>query len=333
MFFFYAVGLIFFGPLSERFGLKETICFGLLILSMLMIISFFITNFTNFLIIRGLQGFWAASFAPVSFIYVLNVLEKKHHGITVGVINTGFLSAGVLGQLLSSSVNLFFHWQAIFLTLAISYIALLIYAIKKLPKPQIKQEKRSLIQLIRLLAKLPLQKDLKKLYFITFTTLLAFVAYYTSLENFFQHTLSLSEQAIFAIRAFGLIGLIVTVFSVKIGHRIGFENTIIAGLLLSLLGLILSMITNIFIIAFGTIAFVAGIAIIIPSLIHLLGVKGGENRSLTISMYSFILLLGASLGSGISIVSNYFSQIVTLLFLLVGSLIVTLLEKRQLSKR
>lgn len=325
--FFYAFGLIFFGPLSERFGLKETICLGLFFLIILMVVSFFTSNFINFLIVRGLQGFWAASFAPVSFIYVLNVLSFEHRGIAIGVINTGFLSAGVIGQLLSSSINLILNWQWIFLTLAVFYSLLFIYSIKKLPRPTKNNQSRTIISLIKLLVSLPLRNDLRKLYFITFTTLLAFVAYYTSLESFFQHTLSLSPQATLSVRAFGLIGLLLTIYSGKIASKIGFENTIILGLLLKITGLILSTITNIFFIGVGSIIFVGGISIIIPSLIQLIGEKGGQIRSLTISMYSFILLLGASFGSGISLFSNYYLQIAALSFLLICSLSFTILEK------
>ncbi|QOY37767.1 MFS transporter [Anaerobacillus isosaccharinicus] len=327
--FFYAFGLIFFGPLSERFGLKETICSGLFVLIILMVVSFFTTNFMGFLIVRGLQGFFAASFAPVSFIYVLNVLSTRHRGIAIGVINTGFLSAGVIGQLLSSSINLIFTWKWIFLTLAFFYFLLLIYSIKQLPHPKKSDQFRSISSLIKLLVKLPLRSDLKRLYFITFTTLLAFVAYYTSLESLFQHTLSLSPQATLSVRAFGLIGLLLTIYSGKIASKIGFENTIILGLLLKLAGLTLSSITNIFFIGIGAIIFVGGISIIIPSLIQLIGEKGGKIRSLTISLYSFILLLGASFGSAISLFSNYYLQLFSLTILLICSLLVTILEKKE----
>lgn len=326
--FFYAFGLIFFGPLSERFGLKETICSGLFVLIILMVLSFFTTNFMGFLIVRGLQGFWAASFAPVSFIYVLNVLSIEHRGMTIGVINTGFLSAGVIGQLLSSSIKLIFDWQSIFLTLAVFYSLLLFYSIKKLPRPKKSGQFRTLNSLVKLLVSIPLRYDLRKLYFITFTTLLAFVAYYTSLEIFFQNKLSLSPQATLSLRAIGLIGLLLTIYSGKIASKIGFENTIILGLILKIAGLILSAIANVFFIGVGSIIFVGGIAIIIPSLIQLIGDKGGQFRSLTISMYSFILLLGASFGSGISLFSNYYLQLFSLSCLLICSLLFTILEKK-----
>jgi MFS transporter, YNFM family, putative membrane transport protein len=327
--FFYAFGLIFFGSISERFGLKETICTGLLALILLMIVNYFVTNFTLFLIVRGLQGFWAASFAPVSFIYVLSVLSKKHHGITIGVINTGFLSAGVIGQVLSSAVNLFFHWQAIFLTLALLYSLLFIYSLKKLARPLKKRQPRTLYKLLAILVKLPWRSDLRRLYFITFNTLLVFVAFYTTLEGLFQQTLSLSPKTIILVRAIGLFGLIITIYSGRIATRFGFNNTIIIGLLLTLIGLFLSGIINIYFIALGSVTLVAGTAIIIPSLIQLIGNRGGENRSLTISMYSFILLLGASFSSGISLFSNYYSKLLTLSFLLLLSLLSIILEKRR----
>lgn len=329
--FFYAFGLIFFGALSERWGLKETICSGLLVLIILMIASYFMTNFTTFLIFRGLQGFWAASFAPVSFIYVLNVLAQKHQGITIGVINTGFLSAGVIGQLLSSTVNLLFVWQGIFITLGILYFLLLIYSLKKLPQPQKQKNGRTLQQTFTLLLKLPFRFALRRLYFITFTTLLSFVAFYTALENLFLHYNVVSQNTMLLIRGIGLIGLVITVYTEKIAQKFGYIHSIFIGLLLKLIGVLVTSLVNLSFIALGSIIFVAGVALVIPSLIQLIGVRGGENRGLAISLYSFILLLGASFGSLISLFSSYFMQLLALFLLLTVSLLFTIVEKLKTS--
>ncbi|OIJ14608.1 hypothetical protein BKP35_06045 [Anaerobacillus arseniciselenatis] len=325
--FFYACGLIFFGTLSERFGLKETICSGLAMLIILMLACFFINSFLLFIILRGIQGFWAASFAPVSFIYVLNVLEEKHQTITIAVINTGFLSAGVFGQLLSSTVNIVFSWQAIFATLALLYFVLLIYAIKKLPRPSKSNHPKSIGNIIKVLAKLPFQPRLKRFYFITFTILLSFVAYYTALESYFTHELQLSATNALMIRGFGLVGLLLTIFFEKITNRIGYVNAVIAGLTLQLIGLACSVSQNIYVITLGSMIFVAGVAIVIPAIIQLIGKNGAGQRTYAISLYSFILLLGASVGSTIILIPNYFLKLTVLAALLSFSLLAAFREK------
>ncbi len=329
--FFYACGLIFFGPLSERFGLKETICSGLVVLIILMLAGYFMTSFNTLLFLRGLQGFWAATFAPVSFIYVLTVLKVEHRGLTIGMINTGFLSAGVIGQLLSTSVTLVVDWQGIFLTLAILYFLILIYVLKKLPRPEKPQQARSVLTLLRLLLKIPLRNDLRRLYFITFTTLFAFVAYYTALENMFLHYLNTPPTTALLVRGLGLIGLVITIYAEKIARHFSYESTIRYGILLKFIGLLFSGTINVYLVGVGSIIFVAGVAIIIPSLIHLIGVKGGQDRNLTISMYSFILLLGASVGSGISIFSSYSIQLFALACLLLCSFFTITLEKKHIN--
>ncbi|MDI3410192.1 hypothetical protein QKW52_06325 [Bacillus sonorensis] len=45
-----------------------------------------------------------------------------------------------------------------------------------------------------------------------------------------------------------------------------------------------------------SIVFVLGIAVATPSLISLIGQLGGEVRGLAVSIYTFILFIGASLG-------------------------------------
>ncbi|OIJ21546.1 hypothetical protein BKP45_02055 [Anaerobacillus alkalidiazotrophicus] len=326
--FFYAFGLIFFGSLSERFGLKETISVGLFILTILMIVSYYISNFSAFLILRGFQGFWAATFAPVSFIYIFNVLSLKHQGITIAVINTGFLSAGVVGQLFSSSIHLFWGWEGVFISLSLLYLFLFIYSLKCLPRPTKPAQSRSVHLLIRTLLKIPFRKDLRKLYFITFTILLTFVAYYTALENYYSTILGLPPENTLVIRSFGLTGLLLTILSNKISGRIGFENTIFMGLTLMLTGVLCSTSSIILFLIFGSVIFVAGTSITIPSLIYIISIKGAENKSLAISMYSFILLIGASFGSGITIITNYYAKLAFLSLILLCSLLSILMEKR-----
>lgn len=314
--FFYACGLIFFGALSERFGLKETISGGLFILSLLMFSSFFTNSFQTFLVFRGIQGFFAASFAPVSYIYVLNVLEDKHHALTIGIINTAFLASGVFGQLISLSIIIFLPWKYIFLFIASMYIILFIYMLKKLPRAPKHKNPRSIENLVKTLILIPFRDNLKMLYLVTFIILLTFVAYYTALDSYLNQGLKLSPITSLTIRGFGLIGLVMTFFSDKTAKKFGYNYTIRAGLALKLTGLIVSINTNTILITLGSIMFVAGIAIVIPSLIQLIGKRGAENRGLAISMYSFILLLGASVGGLITVFSSYFIKLFLLAFLL-----------------
>jgi MFS family permease len=45
-----------------------------------------------------------------------------------------------------------------------------------------------------------------------------------------------------------------------------------------------------------SIVFVAGIALIVPTLISFVGQLGGENKGVVTSLYTFIIFVGASLG-------------------------------------
>lgn len=71
----------------------------------------------------------------------------------------------------------------------------------------------------------------------------------------------------------------------------------------------------------ASIVFVAGISIIVPTLINAVGILGGEMRGAAVALYTFILFLGASAGPLVSSFGNF--QVVNLL--LAGILVISLL--------
>ena len=122
--FFYAFGLLFFGQTCERFGLKNCLCYGLMCLTFFMFLGFWANNFYFFLLVRACQGFFAASYAPVAYLYVFNVFNQKQQVLLVSIINAGFLAASVVGQMISSVITILLSWQYVFLVFSFFYISL-----------------------------------------------------------------------------------------------------------------------------------------------------------------------------------------------------------------
>ena len=74
---FFAVGCVFFGIMSEKFGLKRVMVFGILCLGALTILVGFASDFRQLLIFRALQGIASATFSPVAITYIGRYSHQK----------------------------------------------------------------------------------------------------------------------------------------------------------------------------------------------------------------------------------------------------------------
>jgi MFS family permease len=115
---FYAIGLLLFGGISDLIGERTIIVWGMFfaaIASLLLAIS---QNIEFLMIARAIQGLSLASFAPMAFAYTFNLFHGKTRTFLLVLINTGYLVAGIWGQLTSSFISqdmyLFFFRLVIF---------------------------------------------------------------------------------------------------------------------------------------------------------------------------------------------------------------------------
>ncbi|MEK5443814.1 MFS transporter [Fredinandcohnia sp. FSL W7-1320] len=293
--FFYAIGLLTFGPLSERVGRKKVIVYGLFLSIVTTGLVSFSFNEASLYVFRGLQGFALGSFAPVAFAYTFEIFPVQHQTLVLALINSGFLIAGILGQLMSSSITYFYGWENVFYCFAGIYLVLFIGSLFIYPSlPVTKKDDASLLQDFYKIVRNP---ALVICYIITFSILLSFVAFYDGIGQYLNEQHGADEQTLFKIRAIGLIGASLSLFTGKFVQRFGDRRTLLFGLILATTSLIfLFMSQTPGLIAILSVPFVASISLLFPSIISLVGKLGEHARGSAISLYSFTLLTGASLG-------------------------------------
>ena len=115
--FCYAAGLFLFGGISDLVGRKLVIVFGMGISALATALVAFSADEWGLYITRGLQGFFLGSFAPAAFACTYELFETKKRTLLLALINSGFLAAGILGQIISSSLSSWFGWQTVFFSL------------------------------------------------------------------------------------------------------------------------------------------------------------------------------------------------------------------------
>ncbi|WP_084268688.1 MFS transporter [Oceanobacillus damuensis] len=307
---FYALGFLLFGPLSDRLGRKQIILFGLCTLTLVTMAIGLVESFQLFLLLRGLQGFMAATFAPSALAYVYDVFPEMKIPTVIGFISFGFVTAGIFGQVLAGIVNQTFDWQMVFIVFGGIYLGCSLSVYFLLPKGINSKREMLVKDYFKKVKQIFTTKDLLLTYLITSMLLLTFIGMYTVLGEYLSSSpFYLSEKGILIIRAVGIIGMMISPFTGYFIRQFGLIHVFRTGMLFSVLGLIAVGATqNLFIIAVLTIFFVAGISITFPSIMILVGNLGGEDRAVAASFYTFILFIGATLGP---IVATQFMQVVS----------------------
>ncbi|WP_341357788.1 MFS transporter [Rossellomorea sp. y25] len=310
--FFYACGLLTFANGADRFGKKEILVWGMLASAISTGLVGIAGDFWSLFFIRGFQGFCLGSFAPVAFAYTYDLFSKKKRTLLLAFINSGFLFAGILGQLLSEGITRYSNWTTVFFFFAVVYASL--FFIGKQTLPTTSTRSVSVTHQIVTIYKLLLRKELLYCYGIVFTLLASFVAYYDSLTRY----LFGSPDVLFLIRAVGMIGVGLSLFTGRLLEAIGVYKTLFMGVAISITSLSIAFIyvymSEPFIIVVSSVLFVSGISLLIPTVITLIGDMSGDDRSQALSLYSFILLGGTSLAPLVIMQLTYVQS----LFLLLG---------------
>ncbi|EOP42334.1 MFS transporter [Bacillus cereus] len=299
----FAIGCLLFGAISDKYGRKKVIFIGLLALS---IVSFFlgiVDSLFWLVILRGLQGIAAATFSPVALAYVVEMFPLEKKVTTIGFVSTGFLVAGIAGQVISTAVSQHFGWHMVFFLLSIVYIITAVLVHYSLPKGETSQSNTDILGPIKQMGKVFTHKSLVLSYMIAFVLLMAFVNMYTVLGNYLSSpTYNLTPEQILYFRLAGLFGMLLSPLAGRLTKRFGVRQVLQGGLLVAIFSLSsMGFISNLPLLVMMSVFFVIGIAISVPSLVSLVGQLGGKSRGIAVSIYTFVLFLGTSIGPIISI--------------------------------
>ncbi|MCH4176541.1 MAG: MFS transporter [Streptococcaceae bacterium] len=326
---FYAFGCLFTGPLSERFGKKTVMVIGLFLLAIATEILPLGTSLLWLMIWRGLEGLAAASFAPVVVAYIIDKFQPQKRGTIIGIVSSSFLVAAIIGQIMSSYLSQHFQWQTVFFVFGILYILTAILMLLFVPNTPVTQKTSNLKSMFSDFFQLFFSKNLFKIYMIAIVLLMIFVAFYSVLGEYLTEKFALTNSEIFNVRAIGIIGMLLAPFSGQLANRFKIDRLLKFALGSALIGSIMVAVSpNYYLLVTMSVIFVGGIALTVPTLISLVGQLGGEKHSLAVSLYTFILFIGAGLGPLLAVqlskIENYTISLLILAFLLAIAWLISL---------
>lgn len=294
----FAAGCFIYGPLSDRLGRKKVMVSGLAVLAVVTLLIGMSESFTVLLILRCVQGAAAATFSPVALTYAGEMFPGDRKVTAIGYISTGFLMAGILGQVWGSGVEQWGGWQTVFASMACVYFILVIGLALLLPPAPSNKAAGKETNPLRQAGAVLRNRSLLLCYGITITVLLCFVGAYSAMGQLLGGApFHLHPNEILGIRAVGIAGMVLSPLAGRLGRRFGVSAVLRAGLSAAIAGLIaMGMVHQPYLYAAVSILFAAGISLLVPSLISLIGELGGPYRATATSLYTFILFIGASLG-------------------------------------
>lgn len=286
---------LIFGWLANFIETKKLLVTGTILLMFSTFLIGFSSNYTLMIVFRAIQGIFAASFAPLGFSIIVKKFPESKRVAGISAVTTGFVMAGILGQLYGSTVISLYSWSVVFWLQALIYLIIIIFMIFLLPKTSCVSEKTK--SFICELTKLLINRSLLPCYIITLTLLFSFVGMYTVIGMLFQKNFGFSSEKILWIRGIGIIGMISSMLLSKLSKKLGIGNILSLGLICASMGVLIIGISNYVVLSIVmSVVFVFGITLALPMIVSSIGILAGKQSGNAMTLYTFVLFIGATVG-------------------------------------
>jgi MFS family permease len=293
----YAAGFLFWGPVGDRYGSRRVLLAGLAGLAALTFATAFAGSLPVLAVLRGLQGFAAASIPPAALAYLAVATTPRWRATAIGAFSTALLVSGILGQLFASAVSQQLGWDWVFLLSGIGLTVALVGIAMLVTDPA--QAPRTAAGISQLAAAVQLVKRRSVLLLCAaqVTLLLSFVAMYTALGPHLE-TLGLDSSQTMLLRLVALPGMFATLLVGPLSKRLALPAIARAGYVVAAAGLLVEALLSSTLVgtAAGSLVFVSGVSLAVSAMINLFGVAAAPYRAAGMALNGFFLFLGASVG-------------------------------------
>lgn len=172
-----------------------------------------------------------------------------------------------------------------------------------LPKGILQKETKNIWAPLKRIGIICTNRNLIFSYIIAFVLLMSFVSMYIILGTYLtSDSFGMKSQNLIYIRAFGVVGMVMSPFVGKLAKRFNVLFVLKMALSLSIISLaVMSFVSTIAGLIIISILFVSGIALAVPSLVTLVSQLGWNMGGIAVSMYTVILFAGTSVAPFISV--------------------------------
>ena len=293
------LSLLFYGPLSDAFGRKRIMSLTLLgaVLSTLAISQ--VDSYSSLLLLRGLQGFFLGGLPAIAIAYMGDEFERKAVVVAVGLYISSNSLGGVTGRLISGYIGEHYHWSNVFMVMGLLSLLLVLLFIVLLPKSKHFQAKafhpKAVLKDLQLHLKNPL---LVTAYLIGGLNMLIFLNQYSYITFVLaDKPYHLSSQALGMLFLTYLTGSLASAWSGRAALLFTQPLCILVGILLLMLGTLLTLASSLSFIVCGFLINSFGFFLAHSNLSSWVSQHALQARASASSLYLVFYYLGASLGS------------------------------------
>lgn len=296
--FFYALGFLVYGPLSDHLGRRRVLITGLAAFSIATLAVGFAPSMGALAVLRAVQGAAAATFAPTALALLGEALPPRRRATAIGAISVAFLSAGIIGQLAATAIAAAGGWRWTFLISGILLAALTVAAFTVIQEPAVHRPHQPLFARYAGLIRFASRPRSLLVSLGHLVVLGGFVGMY-SLVGPHLAAAGLTSGEVMLVRAAALPAMFCSLLAGPLAVRLGVARTALAGFFLAAAGLAAESLLDDTLIGLtaASIVFVAGVAILVPTMITIWGTAAHPSPGTGMAVNGFVLFLGAGLGS------------------------------------
>ncbi|HJY43508.1 MAG TPA: MFS transporter [Propionibacteriaceae bacterium] len=328
----YGLGFLIFGPLSDRYGRKPVLVPGMVVLAVATAGLAAASSLPMVAVLRSIQGLVAASFSTVALAYVGEALPPRWRATGIGAMSTAFLSAGILGQVYAQAVADALGWRWVFGLAAPAFVIAAIAMATILLEPPRGGDPVSLGERFKELGAMAIRPELTLINAASLPVLLSFVAMYAALGPLLQTEFELDETGVLFVRLAGLPAILLAPLAGWLVGRYGPVRVAITGYVIAAAGLSAEALSSaaLVLLVISSVVFVLGIATIVPSVIALVGGRGGSSRAGALAINGVAVFAGASCGPLVAQLSIGFPGLMLILaaLLLIAAGLVLISSRR-----
>lgn len=307
-----AVGLLFAGMISDRFGRKPVMAFSLFSTAILLILSSRLPIWEIFIGTRILVGLAVSGVASVAMTYIAEEVAAQDIGFAMGLYISGTAIGGMSGRLMAGVMIDAISWQNALL--CIGLINLLIASIFVFSLPASKHFKAYPIRLERFKASFVQNfqdKKLRLMFAQGFILMGCFVTVYNYMSyHLLEEPFELSQTWIGLISIAYLSGIYSSPRAAAWSQRFGRGKVLIAMLCAMIISLWMMLIPVLPLILMGLLCFTFSFFAAHSTVSSWVSVQALQYRAVGSALYLFSYYLGSSvLGSGSGLIWEKFGWV------------------------
>ncbi|MCP3799280.1 MFS transporter [Allokutzneria sp. A3M-2-11 16] len=294
----YALGFLFLGPLSDRFGPGRVMVVGLAVAAVTTAAVAIAPGVSALVVLRAIQGFTAAAFAPAAMAYVAEQIDPRRRAIAYTILTSAFVSSAVIGQVGAQLLGDLAGWRAVFVVSGIGLFACAVW--KKLAlRADLVERPAVSVSPWRVMLELLRNRRLVLLFAAASTLLAGFVGAYSGI----QITGLADHDGLLWLRASALPAMVLTGVAAPFVTRLPAPRRAVVALGFSAVGAAITTVSggSLVLIGVGMFLFSACVVAAGPALVESIGDNAGPARATAVSIYSFVLFIGASLGPQLAV--------------------------------